>query len=121
MCFAFGKRIQAEETWLTYLGENGEKDRAKEVFHTEMFKCVQINILKDGTLEFRNKGVEFSASFMGALFGNNAMRDALSDDNLSSSCSSMNSGRMQGKDGYVKSGAENAGFGRTDLEDAGEW
>lgn len=84
--------------------ENDGKDRAKEVFHTESFKSVHINILKDGTVEFRNKGAEFSTTFMGGLtLDDSAMRHAESD-HPSSHGGSMNGELVNGgfgTDGYV--------------------
>jgi hypothetical protein len=67
MCFAFGKQIQAREIWNRTLPSNTNLDRAVEVFHTEQFKSVFINVLKDGTVEFRNLGAEFSTTFRNSL------------------------------------------------------
>jgi hypothetical protein len=67
MCFAFGKQIQARETWNKTLASNTNLDRAAEPFHTEQFRSVFINVLKDGTVEFRNRGAEFSSTFSNSL------------------------------------------------------
>lgn len=69
MCFAAGKQIQAKETWFMHLQENGEKDRAKELYFTESFNSINVNVLKDGTVEFRNKGPEFSQDFSAQFMG----------------------------------------------------
>lgn len=50
MCFAFGKQIQAIDTWAT---ASVSMDKAKEPFHTESFAGVIIYVLKDGTVEVR--------------------------------------------------------------------
>jgi hypothetical protein len=67
LCYAFGKQIQARETWNKTLPNNTQLDRATEVFHTEKFKSVEIYILKDGTVEFRNRGADFSTTFSNSI------------------------------------------------------
>jgi hypothetical protein len=59
--------MQARETWNKTLPGNTQLDRATEVFHTEQFRSVFINVLKDGTVEFRNRGAEFSSTFSNSV------------------------------------------------------